>query len=191
MSQEPSLWIWSQEQWTPLELDPSDNFSDLTTSSSVKPEPETTGPRDITLKELNSLTQSSMLPENKPKDATASKVSKLLTLWEEELDQEWEPFSSPRSEKNIQTELWKLSPLCHHQRSQTPLLSHTTPPYLSISWSKTPTSAWSLITKPSMISASEPSSSPPQLMVISTIWSQLLCQELPAASDSPVNSTLT
>jgi hypothetical protein len=38
------------------------------------------------------LTQYSMLPENKPKDAIAFKVSKLPTHWEEEQDQEWVPF---------------------------------------------------------------------------------------------------
>ena len=40
-----------------------------------------------------------------------------------------------------------------------------------------------------MISVSEPLSWPPQLMVILTIWSQLLCQVLPVVSDSQVNST--
>ena len=190
-SQEPSLWISNQEQWTQLELDHSDNFSDQTTSSSDKPVQETTGPRDITLKELNSLTQSSTLPEKKLKDATASKVSKSLTHWEEEQDQEWVPSLSQKSDKNIQTESCKLSQLSHHQKSQTQSLNHTTPPYQSINWSKTPINAWSLTTKPSMISASELLNSPPQPMVILTIWSQLPCQELHAALDSQVNSTLT
>lgn len=131
-SQELSLWISNPEQWTPLEQDHLVNFSDPTTLSSDKPELETTGPKDITLKELNSLTQSSMLPEKKLKDATASKVSKSLTLWEEEQDQEWELFSSQRSDKNIPTELWRLSQLSHHQKSQTQSLSHTMPLYLSI-----------------------------------------------------------
>ena len=189
-SQELFLWILNPEQWTPLELDPSVNSSDLTTSSSDKVEPETTGPRDTTLKELNLLTQSLMSPERKLKDATAYKDSKSPTHWEVELDQVWVPSWSLKSEKNIPTELWRLSQLSPHPRSLIPSLSPTTPLSLSINSSKTLMSAWSLTTKPFMISASEPSSSPPPLMVISTIWCQLPCQELPAALDSPVNSTL-
>jgi hypothetical protein len=132
-SQELSSWISNPEQWTLLEQDPLVNFSDLTTLSLDKLEPETTGPKDITLKALNLLTQSSMLPENKLKDATASKVSKSLTHWEEEQDQEWEPFSSQRSDKNIPIELWRLFQLSHHQKFQTQLLNLTMPLYLSIS----------------------------------------------------------
>ena len=90
-SPEPSLWISNQEPWTPLELDLSDNSSDLTTSSSDKVVPVTTGPRVTTLRELNSLTQSSMSPERKLKDATASKDSKSPTHWEVEPVQVWEP----------------------------------------------------------------------------------------------------
>merc|ERR1711976_464501 len=48
----------------------------------------------------------------------------------------------------------------------------------------------SSITGPSTISASEPSSSPPQPMVISTISSLSLCLVSPAPSDSQVSSTL-
>lgn len=50
---EPSSWIWNPVPWTPSEPDLSDNSSDPTTSSSDKPEPETTGPKDTTPKELN------------------------------------------------------------------------------------------------------------------------------------------
>jgi hypothetical protein len=53
MSQEPSSWTWNQEPWTQSELDHLDNSSDQTTSFSDKPEPEITGPKDITPKELN------------------------------------------------------------------------------------------------------------------------------------------
>jgi hypothetical protein len=169
MFQEPSLWILNQEPWTLLELDLSDNFSDLIISSLDKQEPETTGQKDITLKELNLLTQSLMLPENKPKDVIAFKVSKLLTHWEEEQDQEWELSLSQKSDKNIPTELWKLSQLSPHQKFQIQSLNPTTPLYLSINWSKTLINAWLLTMKPSMISVSEPLSSPPQLMVILTI----------------------
>merc|ERR1711881_469904 len=59
-SQEPSLWILSQEPWTLSELDHSVNSSDQTTSFSDKPELVTTGPRVTTPKVLSSLTQSSM-----------------------------------------------------------------------------------------------------------------------------------
>merc|ERR1712025_1399291 len=104
-----------------------------------------------------------------------------------ELDLVWELSSSPRSEKNIQTESWPLSPSCHHQRYLIPSLSHTTPPFQSISSSRTPMRLCALITRLFMISASEPSSSPPQHMVILTTWSLLPSQVSPAASDSQVN----
>merc|ERR1711935_63820 len=103
-SQEPSSWILSQEPWTPLELDHSDNSSDQTTSFSDKPVPVTTGPRVITPKVLNSSTPSSTSSERKLKDAIAFKVSKLPTPSEVVLDLVWEHSSSPRSEKNTQTE---------------------------------------------------------------------------------------
>lgn len=80
MSQEPSLWILNQEQWTQLELDHSDNYSDQTTSFSDKPELVITGQKVTILKELNSLTQFLMLQENKLKDVIAFKVSKSPTL---------------------------------------------------------------------------------------------------------------
>ena len=80
MSQEPFLWILNQEQWTQLELDHSDNYSDQTISFLDKQVPETIGQKDITLKELNSLTQFLMLQENKLKDVIVFKVSKSLTL---------------------------------------------------------------------------------------------------------------
>ena len=80
MSQELFLWILNQEQWTLLELDHSVNFSDQITSSSVKLELEITGLKVTILKELNLLTQFSMLQENKLKDVTVFKDSKSLTL---------------------------------------------------------------------------------------------------------------
>merc|ERR1712166_673004 len=186
-SQEPSSWISNQEPWTPSELDHSVNSSDQTTLSSDKPVPVTTGPRVITPKVLNSSTPSSMLSERKPKVAIASKVSRSPTPSVVVPDPVWEPSSSPRSEKSTQIESWPLSPSCHHQRSQIPLLSHITPPFPSINWSKTPMRLCALITKLFMISASEPSSSLPQLMVILTIWSQPPSPVSHAASDSQVN----
>merc|ERR1711990_942068 len=130
-----------------------------------------------------------MLSERKPKDVIASKVSRSPTPSVVGLDPVWEPSSSPRSEKSTQIESWPLSPSCHHQRYLIPLLSHTTPPSQSISLSRTPMRLCALITKLFMISASEPSSSPPQPMVILTIWSQPLSPVSPAASDSQVSST--
>merc|ERR1712178_132339 len=179
--QEQSSWISNQEPWTPSELDHSDNSSDQTTSSSDKLVPVTTGPRVTTLKVLSSSTPSSTLSERKLKDAIASKVSKSPTPSVVELDLVWELFSSPRSEKNTQTESWPPSPSCHLQRSLTPLLSHTTPPSPSINLLRTPMRLCALITKLFMISASELLSLPPQPMVILTISSLPLFPVSPAA----------
>ena len=88
---EPSSWTWNQEPWTPSELDHSDNFSDLITSFSDNLEPETTGLRDITPRELNSLIQFSMSLERKLKVVIASKVSKSPTLLVVVPDPVWEP----------------------------------------------------------------------------------------------------
>merc|ERR1719335_1397767 len=189
MSQEPSLWILSQEPWTPSEPDHSDSSSDQTTSFSDKLVPVTTGPRVTTPKVLSSSTPSSMSSERRLKVVTAFKVSKSPTPSVVVLDPVWEPSSSPRSEKSTQTESWPLSPSCHHQRYLIPSLSHTTPPSQSINLLRTPMRSCALITRPFTISASEPSSSPPQPMVILTISSQLPSQVSPAASDSQVNST--
>ena len=79
LSQEQSLWILNQEQWTPLELDLLVNSSDPITSFSDKLVLVTTGLKVIILKVLNLLTQYSMLLEKKLKVAIASKVSKSLT----------------------------------------------------------------------------------------------------------------
>jgi hypothetical protein len=68
------------------------NSLDQTTLSSAKQELVTIGPKDITLKGLNLLTQFLMLLEKKLKDVIAYKVSKSLTLWEVVLDLVWEPF---------------------------------------------------------------------------------------------------
>merc|ERR1712139_710476 len=177
------------EPWTQLELDLSVNSSDQTTSFSDKPVPVTTGPRVTTPKVLSSSTPSSMLSVRNLKVAIASKVSRSPTPSVVVPDPVWEPSSSPRSEKSTQTESWPLSPSCHHQRYLIPLLSHTTPPFPCISSSRTPMRLCALITRPFMISASEPSSSPPQPMVILTTWSLLLSPVSSAASDSQVSST--
>merc|ERR1712160_57838 len=188
-SQEPSSWISNQEPWTPSELDHSVNSSDQTTLSSDKPVPVTTGPRVITPKELSLSTQSSMLSERKPKVAIASKVSRSPTPSVVVPDPVWEHSSSPRSEKSTQIESWPLSPSCLPQRSLIPSLSHITPPSPSINLSRTPMKLCALITRPFMISASEPLSSPPQPTVILTISSLLLSPVSLAASDSQDNLT--
>merc|ERR1712217_182415 len=132
-SQEPSLWILSQVPWTPSEPAHSVSSSDQTTSSSDRPVLVTTGPRVTTLRELSSLTPSSMLSERKLKAVTASRDSRSPTLSVVVPDPVWEPSSSPRSERSTQTDRWSPTLLCHHQRCPTPLLSHTTPPCPSIS----------------------------------------------------------
>merc|ERR1711953_277930 len=164
--------------------------SDQTTSSSDRLVPVTTGPRVTTPKVPSSSTPSSRLSERKPKVAIASRDSRSPTPSVVVPDPVWEPSSSPRSEKSTQTDRWSPTPSCHHQRCLTPLLSHTTPPSLSISSSRTPMMLCASITKPSTISASEPSSSPPQPTVILTISSQLPSPVSPVASDSQVSSTL-
>merc|ERR1712176_1548321 len=180
-SQEPFSWILNQVPWTQSEPDHSDSSSDQTTSSSDRPVPVTTGPRVTTPRVPNSSTPSSMLSERKPKVATASKDSRSLTPSVVVLDPVWEPSSSPRSEKSTQTESWPLSPSCHPQRSLIPSLSHTTLPSLSISSSRTPMRLCALITRLFTISASEPSSSPPQPMVILITWCLPLSPVSPAA----------
>merc|ERR1712157_490711 len=157
-SQELSSWISNQERWTPSELDLSVNSSDLTTSSSVRLVPVTTGPRVTTPKVPNSSTPSSTLSERRPKVATASKDSRSLTPSVVVLDPVWEPSSSPRSEKSTQTDRWSPTLLCHHQRYPIPSLSHTTPLCPSISLSRTPMMSCALTTRLFTISASEPSS---------------------------------
>merc|ERR1712070_184370 len=187
---EPSSWISSPEPWTPSELDLSVNSSDPTTSSSDKPVPVTTGPRVTTPRVPSSSTPFSMLSVRKLRVAIASKVSRSPTLSVVELDPVWEPSSSPRSERSTPTDKWSPSPSCLPPRCLIPSLSPTTPPSLSINLSRTPIKLCALITRPFMISASEPSSSPPPPMVILTISSLLLSPVSPAASDSPVSSTL-
>jgi hypothetical protein len=132
MSQELFLWIFNQEQWTQLELDHSDNSSDQIILFLVNQVQETTGPKDITHKELNSLIQFSMLPEKKLKDVTVFKVSKLLTHWVVEQDQEWVLSLFQKSDKNIPIELCKHSQLSHLQKYLIQSLNHTTPLYQSI-----------------------------------------------------------
>merc|ERR1711977_89816 len=190
-SQEPSSWISSQEPWTPSEPDHSVSSSDQTTSSSDRPVLVTTGPRVTTPREPSSSTPSSMSSERKLRAVTASKVSRSPTPSVVVPDPVWEPSSSPRSEKSTQTESWPLSPSCHPPRCLIPSLSHTTPLFPSISSSRTPMRSCALITRLFTISASEPSSSPPQPMVILTISCPPLSPVSPAASDSQVSSTLT
>merc|ERR1712151_600410 len=188
-SQEPSSWILSQEPWTPSEPAHSVSSSDQTTSSSDRPVPVTTGPRVTTLRVPSSSTPSSMLSERKPKAVIASRDSRSPTPSVVVPDPVWEPSSSPRSEKNTQTDRWSPTPSCHPPRSLTPLLSHTTPPSLSISSSRTPMRSCALTTRPCTISASVPSSSPPQPTVILTTWSLLPSPVSPAASASQVSLT--
>merc|ERR1711981_733080 len=127
-SQEPSLWISSQEPWTPSELDHSVNSSDPITSFSDKLELVTTGPKVITLKVLNSSTPSSTSSEKKLKVVIVSKVSRSPTPSVVVPDLVWVPSLSPRSERNIPTESWKLSQSSHPPRSLIPSLNLITLP---------------------------------------------------------------
>merc|ERR1711934_869745 len=161
-SQEPCSWILSQEPWTPSEPAHSDSSSDQTTSSSDRLVPVTTGPRVTTPKVLSSSTPSSMLSARRLKVATAFRASRSPTPLVVALDPVWEPSSAPRSEKSTQTDRWSPTPSCHPPRCPIPSSSHTTPPSLSISSSRTPMMSCALTTRPSTISASEPLSSPPQ-----------------------------
>merc|ERR1711959_854286 len=123
------------EPWTPSEPAHSVNSSDPTTSSSDKLVLVTTGPKVTTPKVLNSLTPSSTLSERKLKVAIVSKVSKSPTPSVVVPVPVWVPSLSPRSERNILTESWKLSPCSHPQKSPTPSSNHTTPPSPSINLS--------------------------------------------------------
>ena len=96
-----------------------------------------------------------MLLEKKLKVAIASKVSKSPTLLEVVLDLVWVHSLSPKSEKNILTELWKLSQFSHPQKSPILLLNHITLLYLYINLLKMPMKSKLLIMKLFMISVSE------------------------------------
>lgn len=56
MSQEQFWWIWSLELWIPSDLELMENYFGRITLFSGKAEQETTGPKVITQKELNSST---------------------------------------------------------------------------------------------------------------------------------------
>jgi len=96
-----------------------------------------------------------MLLEKKLKDAIASKVSKSLTHSVVVPVLVWELFLSQKSEKNIQTELWKLSQSSHPQKSQIPLLNHITLLFQFINSLKMLMKFKLLIMKLFMISVSE------------------------------------
>jgi len=96
-----------------------------------------------------------MLLEKKLKVVIASKVSKSHTHSVVVLDPVWVPSLSPKSEKNIQTESWKLSQFSHPQKSLTPLLNHITLLFQSINSLKMLMKFKLSITKLFMISVSE------------------------------------
>ena len=96
-----------------------------------------------------------MLLEKKLKVAIASKVSKLPTPSEVVPDLVWVHFLSLRSEKNILTELWKLSQFSHPQKSPILLLNHITLLFQYINLLKMLMKFKLLIMKLFMISVSE------------------------------------
>merc|ERR1712156_486944 len=87
----PSLWTWSLEPWTSSKLLPSDLCSSLTTWFSETTVRETTGQKDTTPREPNSLSLSSTAFARKSNSVMLLKDSRFSTLLEEELDPEWEP----------------------------------------------------------------------------------------------------
>jgi len=107
-----------------------------------------------------------MLLEKKLKVAIAFKVSKSPTHSVVVPVPEWEPSLSLKSEKNIQIELWKLSPYSHPQKSPIPLSNHITLLFQYINLLKTLMKSKLLITKPYMIYVSELLNWPPQPTVI-------------------------
>merc|ERR1712060_504637 len=186
-----SSWISSQALWTPSVLDLSVSSSDQTTSSSVRLVPVTTGPRVTTPRVPSSSTPSSMSSVRRLRAVTAFRASRSPTLSVVALAPAWELSSSPRSVRSTQTDRCALSLSCHPPRSPIPSSSPTTLPSLSISSSRTPMMSCALTTRLFTISASEPSSSPPQPTVILTISSPLPSPVSPAASVSQVSSTPT
>merc|ERR1712060_915293 len=168
-----SSWTSSQAPWTPSVLDLSVSSSDQTTSSSVRLVPVTTGPRVTTPRVPSSSTPSSMSSVRRLRAVTAFRASRSPTLSVVALAPAWELSSSPRSVRNTQTDRCALSLSCHPPRSPIPSSSPTTLPSLSISSSRTPMMSCALTTRLFTISASEPSSSPPQPTVILTISSPL------------------
>merc|ERR1712060_270342 len=185
-----SSWISSQALWTPSVLDLSVSSSDQTTSSSVRLVPVTTGPRVTTPRVPSSSTPSSMSSVRRLRAVTAFRASRSPTLSMGALAPAWELSSSPRSVRSTQTDRCALSLSCHPPRSPIPSSSPTTLPSLSISSSRTPMMSCALTTRLFTISASEPSSSPPQPTVILTISSPLPSPVSPAASVSQVSSDL-
>ena len=113
-----------------------------------------------------------MLSVKKRRAAIVFKAFSSHTRSAAEPAQAWEPSLFQRSEKNTPTESWTLSASYHHQKYQTPLWSLTTLHCQSISWWKTPMKRTASTMKLCTISASEPWSSPHQLMATWTI----LCQ---------------
>src|SRR5690349_1437167 len=96
-----------------------------------------------------------MLLGRKLKAAIAYKVSKLLTHLVVELVQVWVPYLSQKSEKNIKTESLKPSRSSLHPKFLILSLNLTMLLYLFTCSLTLLTRLWSLITKHSMISASE------------------------------------
>merc|ERR1719408_935437 len=96
MFHELFLSTWSLELWTQFDLVHSDRSSDQTTLCSDSLELATTGPRDITLRVLNSSTQFSMLLGRRQRAVIVCRDSSSLTHLAEELVLAWEPSSSPR-----------------------------------------------------------------------------------------------
>ena len=153
------------------------NYLDQIISFSVKLVLVIIGLKDIILKVQNLLTLYSILQEKKLKDVIVFKVSKLLIHSVVVPDLVWVHYLLVKLKKNILHRLLPLSQFSHLQKYPTLLLNHIMPHFLYINLSKTLMLFKSSITKPFMISVSEPLNLQPQPMVTLTISYLSLCQE--------------
>merc|ERR1739838_223677 len=160
--QEPSSLISNQPSLMKSEPEPTDNSSIQSNSSQVKKMLPTTSPEDITpLVRKSSISASTEL-ESLPISALVSKVSSPSTPSVVVPDPVSDLSSSRDSQSIMVRNPSSVSSSTHPHRSQPPLLNHTTQfsqptPFLS-----TLMLLLSLITKPSMISAEEISTSKDQ-----------------------------
>jgi len=150
MSQEPSSSISSQQSLTKSELEPTDNYSILNSSSPERRMLPTTSPEVTTpLVKRSSISVLTEL-ESLLTSAQDSKDSSSSTLLEEELDQDSGLFSSRDFQSIMARNPSSDSPSTHHLRYPLQLSSHTTQSsQLTPSWS-TLMLPLCLITKPSM-----------------------------------------
>merc|ERR1740124_770171 len=158
-SQDPSSSISSQPLSMRLELEPTDNCSIQSNSSPERKMPPTTSPEDITPLVRKSLISALTESESSPISAQVSKDSSSSTPSVEEPVPDSDPFFSKDFPSITVRNPSLVSPSTHPHRSPPPLSSHTTPFCPLTLFSSIPMLPSSLITKPSMTSAEETSTS--------------------------------